>query len=190
MIAPAGGDLDLRCWSCRTTTTTPAAPAAASPRVEDAGLTREADMEAIEFEFGSVQDLIDEGGVQFIFSSVVDFVHLGPVVVTPGVVTALGLHGQGFKPVASVLTPWLLRHAQGDFGKFGHVRTIEVTDDQLRRGCFATDDAGTLSAIAHRDGAYTTVHSSYADVPGIEEVWVMTDRRGRPQTTVLLPDEY
>jgi hypothetical protein len=146
-----------------------------------------------DFTYDATQDLLNEGGVVFTVTGAVIAMFgrfdLGPVVVTPGVVKALALHGRGHEPVARMLAPWLLRHAQGDFGRFGNNATIAVTEEQMREGCFVTSDDGTLSAIALRGGVYTMVFSSYADVPGIKDLWVMTERQG-PQTTVLLPSEY
>jgi hypothetical protein len=75
------------------------------------------------------QQVLDSGGA--IMALTQDFpgarFQLGKVMITPGAIKALA---ESFEHAA----PFLDRHVRGDWGTFGQVDQIELTEDERRRG--------------------------------------------------------
>lgn len=108
--------------------------------------------------------------------------HLGnKITITAGAVDALGESAQH-------AVEFLVRHAHGDWGEFGHCDQIELTADERQRCWEATDDSGKINKsnlLNVRDrimGDYQTSHG--------RRLWVITLLDGAGETTVLLPEEY
>jgi len=81
------------------------------------------------------------------------------------------------------------RHASGDFGMVGRLDEIEVTPEELRGGCFVTDEDAKLNKISVIEG-HGRVLSIYENGTGFQ-VWAITDSNGEvAETTVMLPEEY
>jgi hypothetical protein len=106
---------------------------------------------------------------------------LGKVTITDGAINSLaeaGDHAAAF----------LLRHARGDWGEFGHCDDIQLSTDERRRGWQVTDDSGKINKfnlINRRD----CVMSAYATSTG-SRLWVITRLDANGGTTILLPEEY
>ena len=106
---------------------------------------------------------------------------LGKVTITCGAVEALADADQH-------AISFLARHARGDWGEYGQLDEIELTEDERRRGWEATDETGKINKwnlLNRRD----RIMSAYQTVRGIP-LWVITCLEGGGGTTVLLPQEY
>jgi hypothetical protein len=83
------------------------------------------------------QLILDAGGCIFTLRRELEGARfpLGKITVTAGAVAALAESSQH-------VTTFLVRHARGDWGKFGQCDEIALTSHELRRGWEATDDTG------------------------------------------------
>jgi hypothetical protein len=83
----------------------------------------------------------------------------------------------------------LYRHQTGDFGNFGSLDTIQLTEQELGEGILATDDSGKLNKIAIL-GHYHCVMSEYTIAGHI--IWIRTEdvNGSETYTTIMLPSEY
>ena len=105
--------------------------------------------------------------------------------VTPGAASAL--QEIGLDAVALIH-----RHASGDWGVHGSFHDIVVTDDERRRGAFATADDGKLNRLAVEQNDGSRIMSEYrlGDAEAVR-IWVVTE--GDPDarnTVVMTPEEY
>jgi hypothetical protein len=109
----------------------------------------------------------------------------GRCAVTPGAVAAL--ESAGVEPVALIH-----RHVSGDWGIHGTFNDIVVTDDERRRGAFATDDDGKLNRLAVEQNDGSRIMSEYRlDDAERTRVWIVTEGMPDDRTTVvMLPSEY
>src|SRR5205807_2074743 len=96
---------------------------------------------------------------------------LGKITITAGAVAALA-------QAAQHAVEFLIRHARGDWGKYGHCDQIELTEDERRRGWEATEDDAKINKsnlLSGRD----RIMSEYRTGRGTR-LWVVTslDRGG------------
>lgn len=103
------------------------------------------------------------------------------ITITAGAVEALGEASQH-------AIEFLVLHARGDWGAFGHCDRIELTADQLRRGWEATDDSAKINK-SNLLNVRDRIMSEYLTNRGTR-LWVITSLDGVAGTTVLRPEEY
>jgi hypothetical protein len=100
---------------------------------------------------------------------------------------------QGALSIVNDFGPYIRRHVTGDWGTCGRYAETDLTANEVRLGCLATDDDAKVNVHAIRYGG--RVMSAY-NVPG-GRLWVITDgldagghATADTVTTCLLPDEY
>lgn len=104
--------------------------------------------------------------------------------VTPGAVAVL--EAAGVDALALIH-----RHASGDWGVHGTFHDTTVTDDERRRGAFATADDAKLNRLAVEQNDGSRVMSEYRLPPDDTRVWVVTEGEpGARNTIVMTPGEY
>ena len=130
------------------------------------------------------QQFLDEGGVLLTLRRQLEGARFSlgnKITITAGAVEALG-------ETAQHAVEFLLRHARGDWGEFGHCDHIELTADEQERGWEATDDSAKINKsnlLNLRDQIMSEYQTS-----GSRRLWVVTRLEGTGRTTVLLPEEY
>jgi hypothetical protein len=103
------------------------------------------------------------------------------ITITAGAVEALGEASQH-------AVEFLVHHASGEWGAFGHCDRIELNADEQNRGWEATDDSAKINK-SNLLNVRDRIMSEYQTNRGIR-LWVITCLDGAGETTVLRPEEY
>lgn len=87
------------------------------------------------------------------------------------------------------LFPYIERYTLGDWGSYGTwaQAAAAITDNELTRGPYATDEPAPLNLVAMLNGIDRLIASYQVD--GLGELWIITEAN-REATTLLLPEDY